>query len=163
MKRLSDVKSAEERRFLILEGIREGLSYPEIAAGIGVDRFQVMSDVRTMHYNRDPMLKQAQLDRDKRVKASKATLDGVGEERFNSMIGMSVQEKNFQNMVSFYRPELMKILQSGDEGVAIMGLAKSVQKILVHNEIIGGRKSNRRISLKAREVLPKIHAGSAIE
>jgi hypothetical protein len=162
MKRLSDVKSAEERRFLILEGIREGLSYPEIAAGIGVDRFQVMSDVRTMHYNRDPMLKQAQLDRDKRVKASKATLDGVGEERFNSMIGMSVQEKNFQNMVSFYRPELIKILQSGDEGVAIMGLAKNVQKILVHNEIIGGRKSSRRISLKAREVLPKIHVNAAM-
>jgi len=49
----------------------------------------------------------------------------------------------------------VKILQSGDECTAIMDLAKSIQKILVHNEIIGGRKSRRQISLKARGFLPK--------
>jgi hypothetical protein len=155
-------KSAEDRRFLILKGIGEGLSYLEIATGMGVDRFQIMRDIRSMHYNRDPELKQAQFDRDKRVVTGKASLSKVGEERFYSMLGMSVQEKNFQNMMSFYRPELVKILQSGDEGVAIMGLAKSVQKILVHNEIIGGRKSSRQISHKAREALPKIHADAAM-
>jgi hypothetical protein len=152
---ICDVTSAEERRLLILKGIGEGRSSLEIAAGMGVDRYLVMRDIRSMHYNGDPALKQAHLDGNKRVVASKVSLGNVSEARFHSMMGMTVQEKNFENMVTFYRPELVKILQSGDECTAIMDLAKSVQKILVHNEIIGGRKSRRQISLKARGFLPK--------
>ena len=159
---IRDVKSVEERHLLILKGIGEGLSYLEIAAGIGVDRFLVMRDLRSMHLNKDPALTQAHLDRDKHVAASRVSLSSVSENRFNSMMGMSVQEKNFQNMMSFYRPELVKILESGDEGAAIMGLSKSVQKVMVHNEIIVGRKSSRQISLKARHFLPKIHARATL-
>jgi hypothetical protein len=70
------------------------------------------------------------------------------------MTGMTFQEKNFENMISFYRPELMKILASKNEYVAIMGLSEGVQRTLVHNEIIDGRKYRRQISSKARGFLP---------
>ena len=67
---MRDVKSADERRFLILKGIGEGPSCLEIASGMGVDRILVMRDLRSMHYNRDPALKQAHLDRSNLVVAN---------------------------------------------------------------------------------------------
>jgi hypothetical protein len=75
------------------------------------------------------------------------------------MTGMSFQEKNFENMINFYRPELIKIIMSQDENMAISSLSKNIQKVFTNNKIIsGGARTvgvdKRKISSKARGYLP---------
>jgi hypothetical protein len=69
------------------------------------------------------------------------------------MTGMTFQEKNFENMMNFYRSELMRILKSKNEAAAIMILPKNVQRSLKRNGIIDGQKKMRKISSKARKYL----------
>jgi hypothetical protein len=69
------------------------------------------------------------------------------------MIGMTIEEKNFENVVNFYRSELMKILKSKNEELAIKGLSKSVRKSFENNEIIDWRTNTHLISSKARAYL----------
>jgi len=153
---LSEVRSPEERRLMILRGIDQDLTSLEIAIEMGVNRWIVMKDLRAMKYNRDPELKQAYLDQVARALVNRRSLTNVRDEKFHLMTGMTFQEKNFENMVNFYKPELVKILESENEYIAIMELAKNVQRVLAHNEIITGRKYRRQISLKARGYLPKV-------
>lgn len=150
----NNINETEDRRLMILKGIGQDLNIWEIAAKLGVNRWIVSKDLRTMRYNRDPELIKAYKDRAARALANRQSFTKVRDERFHIMTGMTFQEKNFENMISFYTPELMKILSSKKEYVAIMDLSKGVQRTLVHNEIIAGRKYRRRISSKARSFLP---------
>jgi len=150
----NNINEPEDRRLMILKGIGQDLKSSEIATQLGVNMRIVMKDLRTMRYNRDPELIKAYKDRAARALANRQLFTKVRDERFHLMTGMTFQEKNFENMISFYRPELMKILSSKKEYVAIMDLSKGVQRTLVHNEIIAGRKYRRRISSKARSFLP---------
>ena len=152
---LSEVHSPEDRRLMILKGIGQDLTNLEIATEMGVNRWIVMKDLKVMKYNRDPELKQAYHDQETRVMAIKRSLINVRDEKFHLMSGMTFQEKNFENMVNFYRPELTKVLESKDEYIAIMVLAKNIQRVLTHNGIIAGRRYRRQISPKARGYLSK--------
>lgn len=154
---LNNICSPEERRLVILEGIGQDLTNVEIAAKMGVQIHVVRSDLKGMNYSRDPDLKQAYTDKKIRALASKQAIVNVRNERFKLMTGMTFQKKNFENMVSYYRPELIKILGSADENTAIMGLPKSVQRTLARNEITDGLTNRRQISSKARDYLPLAH------
>jgi hypothetical protein len=148
---------------MILRGIDRDLTNREIAREMGVNGWIVRNDLMAMKYNRDPELKQAYLDQETRALANRRSITNGRDEIFHLMTGMTFQERNFENMVDFYKPELVKILESENEYIAIMDLAKNVQRVLVHNEIITGRKCRRQISLKARGYLPKSrHIKSAL-
>jgi len=151
---LTNIRSPEERRLVILRGIGQDLTSLEIATGMSLKVGMVIRDLRAMKYHRDPELKQAYIDQEVRASASKQALANVGKERFKLMTGMTFQEKNFENMVKFYQPELIKILGSEDETAAIMDLPRSVQRTLARNEITDGLRNRRRISSKARDFLP---------
>lgn len=153
---LNNVSSPEARRLVILEGIGQDLTNLEIATKMGVKIRMIKSDLRAMKYRRDSELKQAYTDKKIRAIASKQAIVNVRDEKFKSMTGKTFQEKNFENMVYFYRPELIKILGSEDETIAIMGLPTSIQRILARNKIINGLKFNRQISSKARDSLPRV-------
>ena len=150
----NNINETEDRRLMILKGIGQDLNILEIATKLGINKWIVSKDLRTMRYNRDPELIEAYKDRAARALVNRQSFTKVRDERFHLMTGMTFQEKNFENMISFYRPELTKILASKNEYVAIMGLSEGVQRTLVHNEIIEGRKYRRRISSKARGFLP---------
>ena len=131
----------QERRPIILEGIRQDLKHSEIAIRLGVNRWVIMNDLRYMRYNGDLGLKRAQKAQDQ-IRAKKQ-LALTGEkthakhnERFLRMTGMTLQEKTFRNMIDFNKHELMKILKSEDQNTAISRLPKSVRRNLLHNGII---------------------------
>ena len=151
---LNNFHSPEERRLVILRGIGQDLTSSEIATKMGVRINVVKSDLRAMRYNRDPGLRQAYEDKKTHALTSRQARVNVRDERFKLMTGMTFQKKNFENMVHYYRPELIKILRSEDENAAIMDLPKSVQKILARNEITDGLTNRRQISSKALDYLP---------
>ena len=153
---LNNVSSPEARRLVILEGIGQDLTNLEIATKMGVKIHMVKRDLRTMKYHRDSELKQAYTDKKYRAIASKQAIVNVRNEKFKSMTGKTFQEKNFENMLYYYRPELIEILESEDEAIAIMGLPTSVQRTLARNKIINGLKFKRQISSKARDYLPPV-------
>jgi hypothetical protein len=148
----------EERRPIIIKGIRRDLNYSEIAAQARVNRWVIMSDLRYMKHNRDPELKQAQMIRDK-IRAEKRSyiarekIHVKQNERFQRMMGMTIQEKTFRNMIDFYKPELLKILRSSDQNAAIMKLSRSVRKTLILNGVITYGRNHREIASDALEYL----------
>ena len=154
---LKNASSPEARRLVILRGIDQDLTNLEIAEKMGVKIHVVKSDLKGMYYNRDPELKQAYMDKKIRELAAKQSRANVRNARFKHMTGMTFQEKNFENMVNYYRSELTKILRSKDENVAIMALPTSVQRTLTRNGIINGSTHSRQISSKARNYLPLVH------
>ena len=151
---LNNICSPEERRLVILEGIGQDLTNVEIAAKMGVQIHVVRSDLKGMNYSRDPDLKQAYTDKKIRALKTRQAPAKLRNKRFKLMTGMTFQEKNFENMVYHYRPELIEILGSEDEALAIMGLSTSIQKTLTRNKIIDGFTHSRQISSKARDYLP---------
>jgi hypothetical protein len=151
---IKNVPSPEARRLLILRGIDLDLTSLEIAIKMGVKSGMIKRDLMEMKFKRDPELIQAYTDKKNRALASRQKPAKMRNARFKRMTGMTFQEKNFENMVNYYRPELIKILGSKDENIAIMGLPKSVQRSLTRNEIIKGHKKCRQISSKARNYLP---------
>jgi hypothetical protein len=150
----NNVNSPEARRLVILRGIDQDLTNLEIAEKMGVNINVVKSDLKGMKYTRDPDLKQAYTDKKIRALTAKKARAHVRNKKFKLMTGMTFQEKNFENMVHYYRSELIKILKSKDENEAIMALPKSVQRTLSRNEIINGFTNSRQISSKARNYLP---------
>jgi hypothetical protein len=69
------------------------------------------------------------------------------------MTGMTFQEKNFKNMINYYKAELQVIYKSQDERVAISNLSKNVRKTLKRNDITAGHGSREQLSGKARDYL----------
>jgi hypothetical protein len=94
----------------------------------------VRGTLRRMRINGDSELKQAYVKAQEHVKKQSAA--SLSDEKFHRMTGMTFKEKTFSNMMSFYRPELMKILRSKDECAEIRDLPKSVRRTLKHNGII---------------------------
>ena len=142
----------ETRRQALLEGISQNLNYNEIAVQLGVRRGDLLKDVKAMRRSRDPDLRDAQRNGQAMVEKEKRSASKQREERFYYMTGMTLQEKSFQNMVYFFKPELMTILRSGDREAAIRNLPKSTRRTMMHNGIL--TKRNRpEITQQARDQL----------
>jgi hypothetical protein len=150
---LNNVLSKANRRLAILRGIDQDLSNSEIAEEMGVTIRTIKRDLMKMKYNRDPKLIQAYREKKIRKQSLIKKPARIRNIRFKNMTGMTFQEKNFENMISFYRSELIKILKSKNENTEIMFLPKNVQRTLKRNEIIDGNRRMRKISSKAREYL----------
>jgi len=150
---MNNAASPEERRLMILNGINQDHSSTEIAAEMGVRKWIVLNDLRAMKYNRDPELKQAYLDKETRANAYTLSQTNLRDERFRHMTGKTFQEKNFENMISYYRAELDTIYKSKDEFVAITHLSDGTRKTLKRNEILTGYRRRIQLSEKARSFL----------
>jgi hypothetical protein len=142
----------ETRRQTLLEGISQNLNYTEIAAQLGLRRGDLLKDLKAMRLKRDTGLRDAQRTAQAKIHAEKQVASTRRDERFHGMTGMTLQEKTFQNMVHYYKHELMVILRSKDQDAAIRGLPQSTRRTLMHNEII--TKRNRpQITPQARKHL----------
>jgi hypothetical protein len=129
----------ETRRQALLNGIRQNLKYREIATQLGVRRGDLIKEVRVMRQSRDLDLRDAQRIGQAKVNEEKRSTSKRREERFYGMTGMTLPEKSFQNMVYFYKPELMTILRSRDHEAAIRNLPNSTRRTLMHNGILTKR------------------------
>jgi hypothetical protein len=136
---------------MILRGINQDHTSMEIAAEMGVRKWIVFNDLKAMRYHKDPGLKQAYLDKDTRANANKQYL--IMDERFHNMTGMTIQEKNFENMITYYKAELQRIYESRDECTVIMGLSSIVRNMLRRSEIITWHGGKIRLSARARDCL----------
>jgi len=142
----------EARRQTLLEGISQNLNYTEIAVQLGVRRGDLLRDLRAMRHSRDQGLRDAQRTAQVKVSAEKQVVSIRRDERFHAMTGMTLQEKTFQNMIHYYKSELMAILRSGNPEAAIRRLPQSTRRTLMHNGIL--TKRNRpQITLQARDQL----------
>jgi hypothetical protein len=150
---MNNAANQEERRLMILKGINQDHSSIEIAAEMGVGKWMVLNDLRAMKYNKDPELKQAYLDKEARAHTYTQSQKNLRDERFYQMTGKTFPEKNFENMINYYKSELQVIYKSKDERVAITKLSKNVRRTLKHNEILTGHGLREQLSGKARDYL----------
>jgi len=137
----------EKRRTEILEGISQDLEYYEIAAKLGIDYWTIRNEVKTMRYKRDPRLRDAESARSEIRSQKNARLISEKvyvkqEEAFLSMTGLTLQERSFQNMIEFYRPQLASIMKAHDQGAAIMALPKGERVTMQNNGIIDGKRGS---------------------
>lgn len=142
----------EKQRQTILTGISQNLGYKEIAYHIGVRRMELVRIVKAMRRIRDPDLIDAQKIGESKIDEEKRFHSKKRDERFYDMTGMTLREKSFQNMVNFYKPELINILNCEDELSAIRDLPASVRKTLKKNNILN-KRGKPEISQLAREQL----------
>ena len=152
----NSIQEQETRRLDILKGIIGGFANSKIAAKLGVPLWIVRRDLKRMRHNRDPELKQAYREAEEQVQAEKQSIASLPDERFHRMTGMTFKEKTFNNMMSFYRPELRKILEAENECVAIRDLSDSVKKTLKRNGIIAQGWKTPEITAHARAYLTGI-------
>jgi hypothetical protein len=150
---MTNTFSPEERRLMILSGIRQDHTNMEIAAEMGVGKWTVLNDLRAMSYSKDPELKQAYADKETRLHAGKESVKNLRDEKFLNMTGMTFQEKNFRNMINYYKAELQLIYKSKDECIAITGLSTDIRKTLKRNEILTGHRGKIQLTDKARDYL----------
>lgn len=143
----------ETRRQTLLNGISRNLNYTEIATQLGVRRGDLLKDIKAMRRSRDPELRDAQLICQTKVNEEKQSASKRREERFYNMTGMTLHEKSFQNMVYFYKPELMTILRSRNHEAAIRNLSNSTRRTLMHNGILT-KRNKPEITQQARDHLP---------
>jgi hypothetical protein len=149
----NSIQEQEKRRPIILEGINGGIENSKIAAKLGVPLWVVKRDLKRMRYNRDPELKQAYRKAQEQIQAKEQLVTSILGERFQRMTGMTFKEKTFNNMMSFYKPELTKILKAENECTAIRDLPKSVRKTLKRNGIIAQGWKVPEITAHARTYL----------
>jgi len=147
------IQEQETRRLDILKGIIGGFANSKIAAKLGVPLWVVRRDLKRMRYNRDPELKQAYMKAQEQVQAKKQSVASLPDERFHRMTGMTFKEKTFNNMISFYKPELRKILKAENECTAIRDLPNSIRKTLKRNGIIAQGWKVPEITAHARAYL----------
>ena len=131
----------EKRRLDILEGISQDLKLSEISAQLGATQGMIKSDIRFMRCNGDLRLIQAEKDQvlvreKKALFITKEKRHFKQNERFLGMTGITIQERSFRNMIDFNKHDLLKILKSKDQHVAIGKLPKSVRKTLKQYGII---------------------------
>lgn len=150
---LNVYEDRESRRFTILEGISKDLSNLEIASQLGVDKWIVSSDIRKMQHERDPELRQMYQKKKELIMAKKQMSAQKRDNRFYGMTGMTIDEKMFQNMIHFHKPELKKVMGSKNESKAISKLSRNVRKILQTNKIIIRDCGKYEITPKARDFL----------
>lgn len=155
---LENNNSRDRRRLIILEGISQDLGHSEISAQLGANRWVVRSDVRYMQRNEDPGLilakeDQAQIREKKALLSTKETRHFKQNAIFQSMTGITLQEKSFRNMIDYNKQDLLKILRSEDQNVEIFKLSKSIQKTLKRNGIITKRWKDNEITERAEDYL----------
>jgi hypothetical protein len=147
-----------KRRLSILEGISRDLKHSEISAQLGATQGIIKSNIRFMRRKGDLGLIQAEKEQ-VLVREKKAFLIAKEKrhfkqnERFLSMTGISIQEQSFRNMIDFNKYELLKILKSKDQQVAIGKLPKSVRKTLKNYGIITNVWHKGEITLKTLDYL----------
>ncbi|MBN2334921.1 hypothetical protein JXL21_05135 [Candidatus Bathyarchaeota archaeon] len=156
-----NIQEQETRRLDILDGINGGYANSEIAVKLGVPLWVVRRDLKRMRHNRDPELKQAYRKAEEQVQAEKQSIASLPDERFQRMTGMTFKEKTFNNMMSFYRPELRKILEAENECAAIRDLSDSVRKTLKRNGIIAQGWKTPEITAHARAYLTGVPADNS--
>jgi hypothetical protein len=144
-----------ERRQIILKGISQNLRYGEIATQLGVRRSVLISDVKAMHRRRDPDLQDAQRLGQAKKSKEKQSASKRRDENFYNQTGMTFHEKSFQNMVYFFKHELMTILRSEDHKAAIRKLPKSTRRTMIHNGILTKRNSAE-ITQRAQDQLQQL-------
>ena len=147
------------RRLTILDGINGGITRFKIAEKLGVSQLVVNQDLSRMQRFKDPELKKAYGKARERVQAKKLAVSNRPGEKFKRMTGMTFKEKSFNNMMSYYKPELSKILKSENEYDAIRKLSKSVKKTLKRNGIIGKVRKNTGLTRLARTYLSRAPTG----
>jgi len=146
------------RRLIILEGISQDLGHSEISAQLGANRWVVRSDIKYMQRNDDPGLilakeDQAQIREKKVLLLTEETIHFKQNQRFQSMTGITLQEKSFRNMIDYNRHELLIVLRSEDQNAEIFKLSKSIQRNLKKNGIITKRWKDSEITERAQEYL----------
>ncbi len=150
---LNVYEDRESRRFTILEGISKDLSYSDIATQLGVNRWTIHCDIRKMQHERDPELRQMYQKKKELIKANKQMSAQKRDNRFYRMTGMTIDEKMFQNMIHFHKPELKKVMSSKDESNEISKLSRKVRNILQRNKIINHGWGKYEITPEARDYL----------
>lgn len=146
-------REQETLRTRILDRIREGVKIPEIAAQIGVREIVVKKEIRGMRYEHSSGLHEAQEAAFRKASSIHGEAAQAIGDRFKMMTGMTFQEKTYQNMIEFYKPELQRILNARDQSTEIMKLPKSVLKTLRSNGIIIHERSTSAIASRARGIL----------
>ena len=155
---LENTIARKKRRLIILKGLNQDLNLSEISAQLGTSRLVVKGDIKFMRRYGDVGLLQAE-NAQAQVREKKVLLLANGKkhfkqnERFLSMTGISLREKSFRNMIDFNKHELLKILKSEDQHLAIMKLSKSIQRTLKKNGIITKKWQDNEISQRAQEYL----------
>jgi hypothetical protein len=155
---LENIVMQQKRRLDILEGISQDLKPSEISAQLGATQRIIKSDIRFMRRKGDLGLIQAEkeqvLVREKKaLLITKEKMHFKQNERFLSMAGITIQEQSFRNMIDFNKYELLKILKSKDQHVAIGKLPKSVRKTLKNYGIITNVYAKGEITLKTLDYL----------
>jgi hypothetical protein len=142
----------ESHRHVILDGISQNVGYTELASQLGVSRRKVIREVKTLRRRRDPELFEAKRAAKVRVDEEKLSVSRKREERFFRMTVMTIHEKSYQNMVQFYKPEILSILESEKQEAAVSEIPQRVRKILRKYNILTGR-SFPEISQRAQDQL----------
>jgi len=155
---LENISARNERRLIILEGISQDLGHSEISAQLGSNRWVVRSDIKYMQRNDDLGLRLAKEDQalireEKVLLLTEETRHFKQNQRFQSMTGITLQEKSFRNMIDYNRHELINILRSEDQNAEIFKLSKSIQRTLKKNGIITKRWKDSEITERAQEYL----------
>ena len=149
-----DDRIAEERRSAILEGVGDDLSDSEIAARLGMKRWEIRREVRLMRENMDKRLLEAERRR-KEIRSGnekrreEGAAHSVLDARFQRMGGMDLQRRSFLNMIGFYEADLRRVLAARDEKLAVMALPRSVRRVLTNNAIL----DHGRVTTAAREAI----------
>ncbi len=154
----TDIQEQETRRLDILNGINKGFGTSKIAKNLDVPLWIVIGDLKRMRHNKDSELKEAYSNALEQVRVKKQLNANLSDERFHNMTGMTFKEKTFNNMMSFYAPELKKILQAESESEAIRGLPASVKKTLKRNGIIANGWKSPQITAVARTCLTRMRS-----
>jgi transposase len=143
----------DAQRQTLLNGISQNLNYKEIATELGVTRLELQKYVKAMQRSRDINLIDAQRIRQAKINEEKRAFTKRREERFYKMTGMTLYEKSFQNMVYYYKTELMIILRSSDHEAAIRNLPKSTLRALINNGILT-KRSKHEVTQRSKDLLP---------
>ena len=150
---ITQLKKQEKRRSTILEGLSRNLKTSDIASQLNVDEWVILNDIKKMKYHKDPELRQAYETANRRKREKKKFIATRDENTFQDITGMTLQEKSFRNMLHYYKPELLDILNSEDENLAIQKLSSSDKRCLRQNGIITPKLGKSELTLKARECL----------
>jgi transposase len=149
------IEEREARRLDVIDCLRSGFSNTMIARILEVPLWTILGDLRRMQHNRDSKLKDAYKHAREQTLVKKQLTSNLPDKKFQSMTGMTFQEKTRNNMVSFYRPELRKILKSENQGDAIRELPNSVRKTMKRNGLITSGWKYLHITDYARSFLSK--------
>jgi len=119
------------RRPAILKGISQNQPYKEIADKLEVSPLYIYRDINSMRYARDPDLIEAQRMGISKKREKQALRSKTLEEDFSNMTGMSIKEKSFENMVHFYKDELMFVLGGVGSNVEIKKLPLNTRRAMM--------------------------------